>query len=119
MLEKNYYQEAIDELKLKILNPIFIFLSDDTEYVENEFSHIKNKIVTKNNFDVDLAVMSLCQNGIMSASSYSWWGGYFSRERHKNLIEKKQIFIAPEYWMGRRNKSWYPLNMRFDWLTYI
>ena len=41
--------------------------------------------------------MTLCANGIVSNSSFSWWGAY--------LMDIKNIVIYPKYWFGWKNKT--------------
>jgi len=91
-LPKSYFEKAIKEIAKDVKNPFFVFLSDDSSYVECCFENVKNKIISKNNMATDLAIMSLCKYGIVSNSSFSWWGAYMMGDR------KKVIF--PKYWYG-------------------
>jgi hypothetical protein len=38
------------------------------------------------------ALMTLCEYGVCSNSSFSWWGAY--------LMKNKKIVIMPKYWYG-------------------
>jgi len=96
-LPKKYYLKAINELKNEVKKPFYIFLSDDPDYVEDCFEDIQPKFVSRNKMGVDFALMTLCEYGICSNSTFSWWGAYLMRHR------KKVIF--PKYWMGWRQKS--------------
>ena len=40
----------------------------------------------------DLAIMNLCEYGVVANSSFSWWGAWMMKNR------KKVIF--PKYWYG-------------------
>jgi hypothetical protein len=95
-LPKSYFNKAINIIKKEIDAPFFIFLSDDTSYVESCFKEVKPKIISKNSREVDLAIMTICEAGIISNSSYSWWGAYLMRIRRK--------IIAPKYWYGWKKK---------------
>ncbi len=95
-LPKSYFFQAIESIKKEIGNPFFVFLSDDPSYVECCFSEIENKVISKNSMGVDLAIMSLCDAGICSNSSFSWWGAYLMSERKK--------VIMPKYWYGWKQK---------------
>jgi len=95
-LPKLYFNKSIAIIKEKIQNPFFVFLSDDPSYVERCFEDIEPKIISKNSMKVDLAIMSLCNAGIISNSSFSWWGSAFMRE--------SIIVIAPRYWYGWKQK---------------
>ena len=91
-LPKSYFEKAINIIEKNIDTPFFIFLSDDISYVEWCFKEIEPKIISKNSMEVDLAIMTLCEAGIISNSSYSWWGAY--------LMNTKKKIIAPKYWYG-------------------
>ncbi|WP_198146753.1 alpha-1,2-fucosyltransferase [Methanosarcina vacuolata] len=95
-LPKYYFENAINLIKEKIKNPFFIFLSDDPSYIECCFQEIEPKIISKKSMQVDLAIMTLCKAGVISNSSFSWWGAYLMNER--NLV------IAPKYWYGWKKK---------------
>lgn len=74
-------------------NVYFIFLSDEPETIEREFIYLKNKTISKgNHFGTDFAIMTKCDAGILSASSFSWWGSY--------LMKNRDLVIAPKYWLG-------------------
>ena len=95
-LPDNYYFDLINLLKKRVRNPYFIILSDNSNRAKKTFSYLKNKIISKNNLCVDLTIMSLCNYGIMSNSSISWWGGY--------LMKKRKILFGPKYWLGWKRK---------------
>ena len=64
----------------KINDPFFIFLSDDYWYIKDIFSHLTNSYISQGTALEDFALMSLCQAGILSASTFSWWGSYFAKK---------------------------------------
>ena len=96
-LPLDYYTKAIKTVNEKVANPYYIILSDDVEFAEIAFADIKNKLISNNNDLVDLIVMSLCDGGIISNSSYSWWGAF--------LLKNKQIVIMPKHWYGWKDKK--------------
>ena len=93
---KEYYNKAI--LKIGTYKNIFIF-SDDISWCKENLKY-KNCIFVENNTDVfDLIAMSLCNNNIISNSSFSWWGAWLNENPNK-------IVIAPKKWFGSgRNLS--------------
>lgn len=95
-LPKNYFEKAMTEITKDIENPFFVFLSDDLSYVECCFENVENKIISKNSMATDLAIMSLCEYGIVSNSSFSWWGAY--------MMQNKKKVIFPKYWYGWKSK---------------
>jgi hypothetical protein len=96
-LPKEYYFNAMTLLNTKIENPYYIFLTDDSEYVDCCFQHIKNKYISAENMAVDLALMSLCEYGVTSNSSFSWWGAY--------LMKNRKEVLFPKYWYGWKTKT--------------
>jgi hypothetical protein len=95
-LPPQYYFTAIKKLEKEVENPFYIFLSDDPCFVEVCFKDIKNKYVSRNSMGVDFALMTMCEYGIVSNSSFSWWGAY--------LMNNKKKVIFPKYWFGWKHK---------------
>ena len=106
-LPKQYFLDAIAKIKEEVKNPFFVFLSDDIGFVECCFENIENKYISRNNMAVDLALMSLCEYGIVSNSSFSWWGAYMMKNR------KKVIF--PKYWYGWKSKVESHIEIQPSW----
>ncbi|MBU1217149.1 alpha-1,2-fucosyltransferase [bacterium] len=88
-----YYRNQINWFLKNRDNPSFIFLSDDPEFVEEEFKDIKNKYISYNNhFGTDFAIMTKCNSAILSPSSFGWWGSYLMKER--------DIVFVPKNWLA-------------------
>jgi Glycosyl transferase family 11. len=96
VLPKSYYLNAVSELNKEVRNPFYIFVSDDPDYVRDCFENIEPKYISSNSVGVDLSLMSLCEYGVCSNSTFSWWGAYLMKNR------KKVIF--PKYWFGWKQK---------------
>lgn len=110
-LPKSYFENAMLEIDKEIENPYYLFLSDDPEFVEHCFSSVKNKFISKNDMVTDLAIMSQCRYGIVSNSSFSWWGAYLMKSR------KKVIF--PKYWYGWKLNIESHVGIQPPWATVI
>lgn len=91
-LPDTYYRHAIQWFEAHVENPFFVFLTDDPEFVETRFRDVVNKAISRNPMFVDFAVMTQCEYGIMSNSSFAWWAAYMMKTR-------KKVF-APKYWLG-------------------
>ncbi len=115
LLDFDWYSKAIELIKKKINNPVFIIMGDDQSYIQQYFKESQTTFISKNNLDVDLSIMSMCSSGIMSASSFSWWGAYYARLNNKDNC----IFIGPNFWGGYKMKKWFPPNFKVDWITYL
>jgi hypothetical protein len=113
VLGLNWYLNEINIIKEKISNSFFIIFTDDIHYAEDFFGDDENIFISKNNEVDDFLLMSMCDHGILSASSFAFWAA--------TLINKKSPtanLIAPKYWAGHRINKWFPENFIFDWLIY-
>jgi Glycosyl transferase family 11 len=114
VLPASYYLQCINIINSKVSNPFFIFLSDDYYYIKDIFSHLENSYISQGTALEDFAIMNLCKGGILSASTFTWWGSYFAKMSYPD-----SIFLAPKHWAGHRKKEWYPRYIQSDFLTYI
>lgn len=102
-LPDSYYIKCMGIIRSRYKNPFFIFMSDDSSYVRDRFGTVENSYISQEGSLEDFALMTYCHSGILSASSFSWWAAYLSFEK-----DKKSSFLAPKYWVGHRNRKWYP-----------
>jgi hypothetical protein len=116
-LELTWYKRAMLKISKKIYKPIFVIMSDDLLYIQKEFKESDSLIISNNKAAVDLAIMQMCSHGILSPSTFAWWGGFFSRSKK---IDKNNLhFIAPKFWVGHRIKKWFPKNFYTNWISYL
>ena len=108
-----WYQEQMNLVRSKYAKPFFVIVSDDGLYADEMFGHCEDVLVSYENEELDFALMSRCDGGILSASSFAWWAAYFARRNNKDAF-----FIAPLYWVGHCSKIWHPQNIETSWLTY-
>lgn len=89
-VENQYYINAMNYMRDNIEHPCFFVFSDDIEWVKNNIGFGQNVYFSEYRGDngaiLDLLCMSKCKHGIMSASTFSWWGNW----------KKDGIVIAPE-----------------------
>jgi len=91
-----YYENAFNKLDQD--NTIFVCVSDDINWCRENFTR-KNIIFENNILDVDMCLISLCNNHIIANSSFSWWGSWLSQSVSKKVI-------APAPWFGPRAKDY-------------
>lgn len=91
----DYYQAAVANFFDK--DYYFIIFSDDIEYCKSVFGSQEN-ILYLNNTDpyIDLCLMSMCDHNIIANSSFSWWGAWLNKNKHKRVVAPKQWF-GPMY----------------------
>ena len=114
VLDLNWYTTAMERFRLDYGSILFIVITDDVDYCAKAFSGFDDVVLSKKSFEVDFAIMSYCKGGILSASSFSWWGAFYSKIFNQDNL----LYIAPRYWIGHRSKKWYPEGIQTDWLTY-
>ena len=114
VLDLAWYKRSMKFMQEKIKNPVFILMSDDQFYLRDVFKDLDGLIISDNPPEVDMALMSLCHSGILSASSFAWWGAFFARSK----LRREGTFLAPQYWCGHRVKKWYPTGFITNWITY-
>lgn len=94
-----YYQRAIKKVKEKVSNPYFLFFSDDTEWVKENF-HIEENMMIVENYDIApfwyIYLMSLCAHNIMSNSTFSWWGNFLNENKDKITVAPLRWFLDKE-----------------------
>ena len=115
VLSLDWYKRAMESVQQKIRNPVFVLMSDDQFYLRDIFEEAERLVISNNSAEVDLAIMSLCHSGILSASSFAWWGAFYASSKDK----QGATFWAPMYWAGHRSKKWIPAGFRTDSITYI
>lgn len=114
-LDLTWYKRAMLKISNKINKPIFILMSDDLFYIRKNFKESNFLIISNNKAEVDLAIMSMCSYGVLSPSSFSWWGAFFARFQKKT----SPYFIATKFWAGHRKNKWYPSHFYTNWFNYI
>lgn len=93
---EQYYKKAIQLIKKKISDPVFVFFSDDIEWVKNRFwsddaIYIEESMFKHYQAWYDMCLMSCCSHNIIANSTFSWWGAWLN-----NRVDR--IVIAPRKW---------------------
>jgi hypothetical protein len=98
VIDKTYIDESIRQNGH--YDTLYVF-SEDKKWVKENLNYDNMVIVDNLNFDYEeLWMISLCQNNIMSNSSFSWWGSFLNQN-----VDKK-IFV-PSIWFGPDGESNY------------
>jgi len=95
-LSLDYFRNAIDLTKSN--TDKYIIFSDDIEWCKTKFQGNRFIFIENQKDYIELYLMSLCKNNIISNSSFSWWGAWL------NLNENK-IIISPKQWFGELIKE--------------
>lgn len=107
----DYYKKALGFIESKVDNPIFIFFSNDMEWVKENFNINNSIYISSDLFEVymdwyDMYLMSICKHNIIANSSFSWWGAWLNNNSDKLVIAPKKWVnadsmydICPESWI--------------------
>lgn len=81
-------------------NVRFLIFSDDPTFCDREFRNIPNSEVVNVAAEESFLVMSHCDAGILSASTFSWWAGRLA------AVKNTGPFIGPQHWFGWPRGEW-------------
>lgn len=111
----NYYQLPVLYYILALFehfpdwrNQNLLFFSDDISYCKLHFQCLDNAFFAEGD-DIDqLALMTLCDNYIVSNSTFSYCGAWLSQNKNAKVIRPKYNFAGPlaekksekDYWPG-------------------
>ena len=96
-----YFRRAVRYIKKKVNNPVFVFFTNtgSIEWCKNNarifgLDYAKDKVCfvdwnTGEESYRDMQMMSHCKHGIITNSTFGWWGAYFIKNPNK-------ITISPE-----------------------
>jgi hypothetical protein len=115
VLDLAWHKRSMKAMQEKSKNPVFVLMGNDRFYLHDVFNESDGLVISDNPPEIDMALMSLCHSGILSASSFAWWGAFYARSNQ----QEGGTFLAPQYWGGHRVKKWYPTHFRTNWITYF
>jgi hypothetical protein len=90
-----YIQEA-----LKLIgdySTVFVF-SDDHDFVKENLNFPDVVYVNESEDWEELWLMGLCNNHIISNSTFSWWGVFLNQDKNKKIV-------APSTWFGPKGPN--------------
>ena len=90
ILDMDYYNRAIDFFPD---NHFLVFYYEMDDWLQKNFNSDNFTKVSFKDDILDLTCMSLCDNNIMSNSTFSWWSSYLNKNKNKNVI-------APNMWFN-------------------
>jgi hypothetical protein len=99
-LPESWYQEAMDKIRKTQPGVRFLVFSDDDDFAEQFARGSSDAEAITASPRETLTLMSRCTGGILSASSFSWWGAQLA-SRHS-----QGPFIAPLHWISWSEQRW-------------
>jgi hypothetical protein len=109
----SWFRDQIAEIRGALGAVEFVFFSEDYHWLEKHFQNDSDFLFFRGSDAESFAAMAGCQAGILSASTFSWWAAYLAVNTGAT-----GPFVAPRYWMGWKNKTWYPANIESQFLSY-
>lgn len=107
-----YYERAFTLIKKLVDNPWFVFFSNDTEWVTENFASEKHLITRppRNTDPVDdMMLMAACGHNVLANSGFSFWGAWLSDN-------PEQVVIGPRPWLLDRSINTEDIMLR-DWIS--
>lgn len=102
----------------------FLFISDDLEYCRRNFHGENIYFMEGSTVLRDIFAPTLCENNIISNSTFGWWGAYLNPNPDKTII-------VPKPWFGKFAKNsnsdvkdlipdnWIQIPNHLDWNLWI
>ena len=100
-----WYRERMDELRDTLAGVQFVLVGDDPTWANKELAG-HDTVTSDLDAAADLALLARCDAGILSASSFAWWGAWFARQHSDGS------FLAPLHWLGHAVGEWWPEHVR-------
>lgn len=95
-------------LKFDYENYNLLFFSDDISYCKTHFECLPNAFFIDGEPIEQLCLMTMCENHIISSSTFSWWGAYLSES--KRVIRPSYNFSVSYKAKGNDDKDYYYKN---------
>lgn len=111
ILPLEYYRENIQ--KLAGPDTIVLFISDDIEHVEREFSkESPNYRFSKADSFTDFMLLAHAHKAIIANSSFSWWAAYLNEQPEKQVI-------APKHYLGYKVGQEHPAGIMYRGFNWV
>jgi hypothetical protein len=98
----DYYNEAFEYINKRIASPTFYIFSDDIEWIKSQdfikqydCRFVENK--GPNAAIEDMICMSKCKHGIMSSSTFSWWGNWIRDDLSTIVIAPTGFYCNTDF----------------------
>lgn len=106
ILPMTYYRKCLSLID-NINNYKVIFVSDDIEFVKNEFGIKPNYYFENNSEIIDFQMLLNANILVIANSTFSWWAAWLNRKEDK-------IVYAPNYFLGFKIQKFYPAGIKVN-----
>lgn len=111
--DEAYFMQAVQEIKKRVKNPVFILFSDDVEWCKENIKLPGDRVYHESGNDPlweKLRLMYSCKHFIISNSTFSWWAQYLSRNDDK-------VVVCPNHWYKDNDIRWPLMEDSFVYLN--
>jgi len=112
VLDRDYYERAVDQLSRIVTNPQYFVFSEDIRWARRLLDDNPTYTFVDHNDALssheDLRLMTVCKHHIIANSTFGWWGAWLGKK-------EGQVVVAPRrYYLGvdRPNPDLYPQGWR-------
>ena len=117
ILTPDWYRSRIEELRESNPELAIVAIGDDPEYTSEVIEGIPGAQRFSGDsataYAEEFALMTLCSFGVLSASSFAYWGAYFAKREHPN-----GRFLGPKFWAGHAKGEWFPHEFTADFIDF-
>lgn len=125
--DEGYYEAALSFVTENIKKPVFVFFSDEIQWVKEHYKYKGALYIEAEMFEhyqswYDMSLMSCCAFNIIANSTFSWWGAWLNQRAERKVIAPKPWFnehempdICPEDWIrlgGKEDKEFLTRSFR-------
>lgn len=94
---EDYYLDAIEYIKKRVVAPRFYCFSDDIEWCENRFGALGMEFTyidwnKGKDAYIDMQLMSMCRHNIITNSSFSVWGAWLNNNSEKIVVRPRHYY---------------------------
>lgn len=93
----DWYRNAIIRMKEHVTSPTFYFFSDDLQWVQEQFSDMKDVVFVEGNEGCnsyrDMQLIAACKHAIIANSTFSWWGAWLNTNPEKVIIAPSRYYL--------------------------
>lgn len=112
VLQRDYYDRALEHVSRNVPNPHYFVFSEDIPWARGILGdHEKWVYVEQNNAlkaHEDLRLMTLCKHHIIANSTFSWWGAWLGKKDGQLVVAPRRYYLGVE----RPNPDLYPRSWR-------
>lgn len=113
ILSAEWYRSRIDEMRASRPELAVVAIGDEAAYTDEVISNVPDAVAYRADEASEFALMTICGAGILSASSFAYWGAYFAKR-----ADPAALMLGPQYWAGHAQRRWYPPNIAAPFIDY-